>query len=79
MTVYYTFIVKVTNGDNFGDVEEFMNKILKVEVGEVREVDYINKYRVTIDVEDGFDFGYFEDYMDNAGYDTELLWEDRIP
>ena len=72
----YTFIVKVTNGDNFGDVEEFMNKVFNVEVEDVREVNYINKYRFVIEVEDDFDFGYFEDCMDNAGYNTEFLYED---
>ena len=72
---YYTFIVKVTNGDKFKDVEDFINRMFNLEVDEVVEVDN-KKYRISMEAEDDHDFGYFEDRMDNEGYDTELLYED---
>ena len=72
---YYTFIVKVTNGDKFKDVEDFINRMFNLEVDEVIGVDY-QKYRVSMEAGDDFDFGYFEDCMDNEGYDTEFLYED---
>lgn len=72
----YTFLVKITNGDNSSDVKKFINK--KFADTEIREIlgVTINKYRFVIEVEDTFNFGNFEDQMDNEGYDTELLWED---
>lgn len=72
----YTFIVKVIDGDTSKDVEDFIyGEFTRLDIKEVLGTDK-NKYRFTIEVEDDFDFGYFEDCMDNAGYDTELLWED---
>lgn len=72
----YTFIVKVIDGDNSTDVEDFIyGEFTRVNIKEILEV-ADNKYRFVMEVEDDFDFGYFEDCMDNAGYDTELLYED---
>lgn len=71
----YTFIVKITNGDTFEDVEDFIyGEFTRVDITKVSECG--NKYRIILKAEDDFDFGYFEDCMDNAGYNTELLWED---
>ena len=72
----YTVLVKITNGDNSKDVKDFIHgEFTRVNIREILGVT-ICKYRFVIEVEDDFDFGYFEDCMDNAGYDTELLWED---
>lgn len=72
----YTFIVKVIDGDNSTDVEDFIHgEFTRVNIKEILGVT-ICKYRFVVEVEDDFDFGYFEDCMDNAGYDTELLYED---
>ena len=72
----YTFIVKVIGGDNSTDVKKFIHeKFTGVDIREILGVT-ICKYRFVIEVEDDFDFRYFEDCMDNAGYDTELLYED---
>ena len=72
----YTVLVKITNGDNSTDVKDFIHgEFTRVNIKEILGVT-ICKYRFVIEVEDDFDFGYFEDCMDNAGYDTELLWED---
>lgn len=72
----YTFIVKVIDGDNSTGVEDFIHgEFTRVNIKEILGVT-ICKYRFVVEVEDDFDFGYFEDCMDNAGYDTEFLQED---
>lgn len=68
----YTIVVKITNGDTVEDMEDFIyGEFTRVDITKVSECG--NKYRIILETGDDFSYGYFEDCMDNAGYDTEFL------
>lgn len=68
----YILQIRIIDGDTFEDIEDFIyGEFSKVDITKVSEIG--NKCRVVLETEDDFDYGYFEDCMDNAGYDTEFL------
>lgn len=68
----YILSIEIIDGDTVEDMTDFIyGEFSKANV-EVVSVDG-NRARIELETDDNFDYGYFEDCMDNAGYDTEFL------
>ena len=70
----YIVIIRTTDvTDTFEDIQDFAyGEFSLLEDMELIE-QYDNTYRCELTTKDDFDYGTFEDVMDNAGYDTEFI------